>query len=73
MAKRCKFSVEYGHDRIAKFSHYRDAMLFARDMSDTRPWRLIEVFESSGIVGQFLNGFTTPEFREHYKTALSLP
>lgn len=72
--KKTYFTVRYGN-HIAKFSSNRDAMRFAEAVSaspDFYDWQglgngtLIEVSHKSGLVGQYRNGKTTPEFQIHH-------
>ena len=61
------FTVRYGRD-TAKFSSNRDAMHFAQAKSLAPgfvDW-LIEVQHKTGLVGQYRNGATTPEFELHH-------
>ena len=54
--------------RVAKFTSNRDAMRFAEAKSaepQFRDW-LIEVGHKTGLVGQYQNGKTTPEFDLHH-------
>ena len=64
---RTYFTVRYGRE-IAKFSSNRDAMHFAEAMSllSAHSDCLIEVGHKTGIVGQYRNGNTTPEFELHH-------
>lgn len=65
---RTTFTVRYGRD-IAKFSSNRDAMHFAEARSrepQLHNW-LIEVGHKTGLVGQYRNGLTTPEFQMHHE------
>lgn len=62
---RTAFTVRYGRE-IAKFSSNRDAMHFAEAMSLANPGYLIEVGHKTGLVGQYRNGDTTPEFQLHH-------
>jgi hypothetical protein len=64
---RTYFTVRYGHN-IAKFSSNRDAMHFAEAQSQAPELRdcWIEVSHKTGLVGQYRNGQTTPEFQLHH-------
>lgn len=62
--RRTYFTVRYGKD-LAKFSSNMDAMEFAERMS-LRTGHLIEVQHKTGLVGQYKNGVTTPEFAAHH-------
>jgi hypothetical protein len=62
--KQTPYSVRIGND-VAKFSNYLHAMDFAAAMSYGA--RLTEVAHRTGIVGQYRNGKTTPEFAPHDK------
>ena len=61
---RTYFTVRYGNGHIAKFSCNRDAMHFAEAQS--RGGELVEVQHKTGLVGQYQNGRTTPEFELHH-------
>ena len=65
--RRTYFTVRYGRE-LAKFSSNRDAMHFAEAMSllPSHGDYLIEVSHKTGIVGQYRNGKTTPEFQLHH-------
>jgi hypothetical protein len=63
--KRTYYTVRLGND-IAKFSNYLHAMSFAAANSYGR--RLVEVGHKMGIVGQYRDGKTTPEFAQHDKS-----
>ena len=69
MTKRTHFMVNV-RGEVAKFSGYKQAMLFADYMS--RKGDLVEVRDKSGIVGQYQNGVSTPEFRQHHATLENL-
>lgn len=60
---RTFFTIRYG-GHTAKFSCNRDAMRFAESMS--AGGELIEVRHKTGIVGQYQNGKSTPEFQMHH-------
>lgn len=62
------FTVRYGRE-TAKFSNNRDAMQFAEAKSTDPAFRdwLIEVQHKTGLVGQYRNGATTPEFSMHHE------
>lgn len=62
---RTPFTVRY-LNQIAKFSSNRDAMEFAERMSQ-RTGHTIEVQHKTGLVGQYCNGVTTPEFAMHHE------
>ena len=65
--KKTFYTVRYGRE-LAKFSSNRDAMHFAQAKSlaaEYADW-LIEVGHKSGLVGQYRNGATTPEFELHH-------
>jgi hypothetical protein len=64
MARRTKFTVTYGSD-IARFSDYIHAMQFARMISKSRHSAEVSSKELGGIIGQYVNGETTPEFKMH--------
>lgn len=66
-ARRTRYAVHYG-DKLARFSHYRDAMFFARDQSGGRA---VEVSSADGLVGQFLDQKTTPEFQQHWLSCVA--
>lgn len=61
------YVVRYGGE-IAKFSSNSDAMRFAQSKSIAPAFSdwLIEVQHKTGIVGQYRNGATTPEFELHH-------
>lgn len=63
MSKNSLFTVAYLGE-IAKFSSYKDAMLFAQAVSASN--ELIEVRHQTGLVGQYQGGNPTPEFAEHH-------
>lgn len=58
------YTVTYG-PHVAKFSCNRDAMRFAEDMSREGGFS-VEVEHLTGLVGQYRNGKTTPEFQLHH-------
>lgn len=64
---RTFYTVRYGRE-IAKFSSNRDAMRFAEAKSAEPTFRnwLIEVGHKTGLVGQYRNGATMPEFELHH-------
>ena len=64
--KRCKYAVHYGNE-VARFSGYGHAMEFARYISAAGGW-LAEVTGPTGMVGQYSDGETTPEFVAHHAT-----
>lgn len=69
--KRTPYVVRIGND-VAKFSNYLHAMDFA--CANSLGGRLLEVGHSTGTVGQYRNGKTTPEFELHdaeYRKALA--
>jgi len=63
MAKNSFFVVPYLGE-VAKFSSYKDAMLFAQAVSASD--ELIEVRHTAGIVGQYRAGKPTPRYAEHH-------
>lgn len=63
MAKNSLFTVPY-FGEIAKFSSYKDAMLFAQAVSASN--ELIEVRHTAGVVGQYRAGKPTPRFEDHH-------
>jgi hypothetical protein len=68
--QRTPYTVRIGRD-VAKFSNYLHAMDFAA--ANSYGGRLTEVGHKTGIVGQYCNGKTTPEFALHdaeYRKAL---
>ena len=60
--KRTFYVVRVGKD-VAKFSNYLHAMDFAA--ANSYGGALIEVQHKSGLVGQYRDGKTTPEFALH--------
>ncbi len=68
MRHRTLYAIHYGQ-HVARFSSYRDAMIYARDKSIALLGP-VEVHAKDGIVGQFLHGTSTPEFRQHWQSAL---
>lgn len=68
MGKATKFAVHYGQ-KVARFSCYSDAMNFALAAS-AGCQGLVEVSEKAWLVGQFLNGSTTPEFKLHWRAVV---
>ncbi len=63
MPKNSLFIVPYLGE-IAKFSSYKDAMLFAQAVSAAK--EVIEVRHTAGVVGQYWGGRPTPRFEEHH-------
>lgn len=63
MPKNSLFTVPY-FGEIAKFSSYKDAMLFAQAMSAAK--EVIEVRHAAGVVGQYWGGKPTPRFEQHH-------
>lgn len=59
---KCHYSVRIGRD-VAKFTNYLHAMDFA--CANSYGGRLVEVGHKTGIVGQYRDGKTTPEFELH--------
>ena len=59
------FTVRYGRE-LAKFSSNRDAMYFAEAKSSIPGIGWVEVRAKSGLVGQYRDGKTTPEFQAHH-------
>ena len=68
MTKRIKYTVRVS-DEIARFSYYRHAMLFARLVSENG--HIAEVSAKDGLVGQYMNGDATPEFKLHHQNAFA--
>ena len=66
MAKRTKYIVHNIEGETARFSSLRHAMLFAVMLSERMPWCSIEVSAPDGLVGQYLGGAPTPEFKQHH-------
>lgn len=61
------YAVVYGRaHKAARFSDFADAMWFAEQMSARHGWA--EVAHKTGLVGQYKNGTTTPEFAHHHAT-----
>ena len=63
--KQTKFVVEYGYGpRVARFSDFGDAMRFARAMSASfhRRSEVIAMGSVGGLIGQWDDGKSTPEF-----------
>jgi len=69
MAKRTKYIVNCPSDHIARFSEYWHAMEFAQGISRRFYGHLIEVAARDGLVGQYQDGQSTPEFEAHHKSA----
>lgn len=65
-SQKTHFVVRYGNDKRARFSDYFDAMWFAEQVSMKAGWA--EVGHKTGLVGQYNNGVTTPEFAAHHAT-----
>lgn len=63
------FTVRYGTrygTETAKFSSNRDAMYFAEAQSAKLRVGYAEVRHKTGLVGQYSEGKTTPEFQLHH-------
>jgi len=61
MTRPRSYVVHYGPARTARFSHFGDALDFAREQSRRWPGH-VEVRARDGLVGQFHNGEFTREF-----------
>ena len=61
---RTFFTVRYGH-HVAKFSSNKDAMYFCEAKS-VECGLLLCVEHKTGLVGQYSNGKTLPEFQLHH-------
>lgn len=61
--KKSFFTVPY-HGEVARFSSFKDAMLFAQAMSASKD--VIEVRHAAGVVGRYQAGEPTPEFAAHH-------
>lgn len=66
MAKRVKYTVHCPDGETAKFSSYCRAMDFAAAIS--KGGNFVEVSSSTGLVGQYASGKSTPEFLQHHKS-----
>ena len=67
---RTYYTVRLGRE-VAKFSNYKHAMNFACYYSAMGSG-VLEVGHKTGIVGQYRNGATTPEFQAHHDTLVNL-
>jgi len=64
--KRTRYVVHCPEGHIARFSLAWHAYKFAESVSSLMPSHLIELSDPSGLVGQYLDGHPTPEFKQHH-------
>jgi hypothetical protein len=63
--KRTKYTV-FIEGETSRFSGLHHALLFAIMISERKPFHLIEVADKDSLVGQYLGGEPTPEFKPHH-------
>ncbi len=66
MAKRTKYVVHCSDGHVARFSEQWHGRIFAEELSKRCPGHLIEMSAEDGLIGQYVNGKPTPEFKQHH-------
>lgn len=66
MRKPTRFIVHCPGNHIARFSEQWHARVFAVALSERMPGHSIEMSAPDGLIGQYLGGESTPEFKQHH-------
>jgi hypothetical protein len=68
--KRTRYIVYCPDGHSARFSVQWHARMFAIALSEREPDLLIEMSARDGLIGQYRNGISTPEFVSHHNSGL---